>query len=290
MKVSYKAPGSCGEFIQGYIGGKERLISMPVDIFSVATISAGSGIKDCYKNTKTLKVLKDFLTLKNIDHVVLESVDIDIKTNLPIAKGMASSTADMLGILYCARDYFKCSLSMDELIQLCCSVEPTDSVIFDSITLFDHISGSEFKEYNKSLKGLKVMVLEMEGHIDTLSFRDDNMTASNLKNSIYEALKIFDVGFKNDDRKLIGEACILSARANQDVLYKPLLEEIIEISVRAGAYGVNVAHSGTVIGIIYDDENLDLELLNRELSFVKAFDIYSKTFKANIINGGVTKL
>ena len=44
------------------------------------------------------------------------------------------------------------------------------------------------------------------------------------------------------------------------------LKEIIEISKNYGAYGVNIAHSGTVVGILIDkymNDTMLIELLNK---------------------------
>jgi len=64
-------------------------------------------------------------------------------------------------------------------------------------------------------------------------------------------------GVKNADCCLIGAGATLSALANQQILHKPSLERIIEISGTFGAVGVNVAHSGTVIGVLFDSEAAD---------------------------------
>ena len=47
----------------------------------------------------------------------------------------------------------------------------------------------------------------------------------------------------------IGKASTFSSLANESIHKKEGLAKIIEISKNYGAYGVNVAHSGTVVGI-----------------------------------------
>ena len=48
----------------------------------------------------------------------------------------------------------------------------------------------------------------------------------------------------------IGKASTFSSLANESIHKKEGLEKIIEISKNYGAYGVNVAHSGTVVRYI----------------------------------------
>ena len=88
--------------------------------------------------------------------------------------------------------------------------------------------------------------------------------------------------WKNNDLKLIGEACTLSAIANENIHKKPYLNEVIEISQSMNAYGVNIAHSGTVVGILID-ENMDYEKIINHLKKQPLSDYYKKIHLANII-------
>ena len=50
-----------------------------------------------------------------------------------------------------------------------------------------------------------------------------------------------------------------SARVNQRFLPKPSLPDLIELSRRLGGAGVQVAHSGTVAGLIFDARRPGIE-------------------------------
>jgi L-threonine kinase len=64
---------------------------------------------------------------------------------------------------------------------------------------------------------------------------------------------------------LIGEAATISSIANEKVLEKPDLLAIIRCAKEAKAVGVNVAHSGTVIGILIDKAYTDAEVVKAAL-------------------------
>ena len=66
-------------------------------------------------------------------------------------------------------------------------------------------------------------------------------------------------GIRCSDPVRIGKGATRSALANQQVLFKPRLEEVLELSEQVGAVGVNVAHSGTVIGMLFADDGRTLE-------------------------------
>jgi L-threonine kinase len=69
----------------------------------------------------------------------------------------------------------------------------------------------------------------------------------------------FERGIKEKDLRELGRASTISALANQRILHKEGVEELQEISEILGAAGINVAHTGTVVGIIYTEGEFDLE-------------------------------
>ena len=59
-------------------------------------------------------------------------------------------------------------------------------------------------------------------------------------------------GLRRGNLADIGYGATLSARVHQRILYKPQLETVIGLAREVEALGVNVAHSGTVIGVLLD--------------------------------------
>ena len=77
--------------------------------------------------------------------------------------------------------------------------------------------------------------------------------------SFRRALALIEAGIATADSDLVGRGATLSAMAYQAVLPKPQLPEVLSIAEACGAVGVNVAHSGTVIGLLFaqDGKHLD---------------------------------
>ena len=109
-----------------------------------------------------------------------------------------------------------------------------------------------------------MIILEPKEILETKIIRSNpnylNIKLEN-KSIIKKSFNLLEKGLKNNDLKLIGEACTLSSLANENIHKKPYLNEIIEISQNMNAYGVNIAHSGTVIGILID-KNMDYETIS----------------------------
>lgn len=287
MKVKVKCPASCGELIQGMIGDGEKLISLPIDVYSEVTIEENvKGIVRANR-VKTRVALEKTLKYFNVPVEYMKNISLSISSNIPIAKGMASSTADIAGTIIATSKLIGKDLSTEELGELCCKIEPTDSTIFDELVLFDHIKGRVIRKHNWN-PNMKVLILEMNSFVSTEEFRKNDYTRArnDNKKDIERAYELFSLACDQRDKKLLGKAVTISSLANQSILLKPKLDEIIELTNKVGAYGVNVAHSGTVVGILYDD-HVDIDKL-QDL-FVKRgiTEDYVKIHLVNMAKGGV---
>lgn len=288
MKVKACCPGSCGELIQGIIGNGEKLISLPINIFSKVTIEETKNGNLEKNKTKVIEAIHKTFQYYNEPRKYIDSLSLKIDSQIPIAKGMASSTADIAATIVATSKLLGKKLNNNELASLCCDIEPTDSTIFKNLTLFDHINGEIIQKHPWDFNS-KILIMELKGTIDTQEFRKHDYSEIRIKNKkdIEKAYEIFCEAWRNRDKKILGRAITISSIANQNIIYKPMLEKVIEISLRAGAYGVNVAHSGTVIGILYDDNLVDIQRLKSLLSSRDIKEHYIKAYLANVAKGGV---
>ncbi|WP_432401698.1 hypothetical protein [Wukongibacter sp. M2B1] len=288
MKVKVKCPASCGELIQGVIGDGEKLISLPIDVFSEVTLELEKHAKTITNRPKALLAFKKTLEYFEVRYNDVENISMKIDSNIPIAKGMASSTADIAATIVAVAKLLGKKMNPKLLAELCCKIEPTDSTIFDKLTLFDHINGRIVENYDWIPK-MKILVLELDDIVDTEEFRKKDYSTIRYENKklIERAYELFKTSCNKKDRKLLGEVVTLSSMANQKILFKPMLHEIIDVSLGQGAYGINVAHSGTVVGILYDEKSLDVDRLKYLFNQKNITKEYTKVYTVNMIKGGV---
>lgn len=285
-KVVAECPGSCGEFIQGYINGKKMLVSYPVDMYSKVTLELKKS-----DNSKLSSKLREALikTCKflHLPKSCLDHINCQVETKLPIGKGMASSTADIGAAVLAFAALFDYQMTAEEIASIALSIEPTDSIVFPSITLFDYISGN-YSEDLGTLPALEVIVLEGYGTVNTLEFNKLNHQEIIWQNRelLQNAFILLKQGIKAKDYTKVGQAALLSARANQNILPKQYLEEVVELSMALNAAGVNVAHSGTVLGVFYDSSVCDGEKIAkifREENWRKHF---KNVYMTKVVEGG----
>lgn len=284
-RVTVYCPGSCGELIQGVIYGKELLISYPIELGTVMSIELSNERHNKVLTPKVKLALEKTLEYLKIPKVFIERIRVTRTSSLPLGKGMSSSTADIASVILGTSILFDAELNSYEIAKISVSIEPTDSIIFKDLTLFDSLKG-DFILPIAPVPSLKVIVLEGKGTIDTLEYH------SKIGKTIYsyaygweKAYSLIEKSLKIGDWYGVGKASIKSALIQQNILPKPYLYEIIECALNFGAYGVNVAHSGTAVGIFMEEEKDETPIINR-LKKLQISDVYGKYYITRMVKGG----
>lgn len=281
-----KCPGSCGELMQGIVGKREQLISYPINCYSYVRLMEGyrNNEKDYPKAYKALDRIFDYF---KEDKSRAQNLKIEIQSDIPQGKGMASSTADLGATLLAAARYLGKEISPEKMTKLALEVEPTDSTLFPYLTLLEYIEGTYYKSYQKQLH-CKVLILEGHGVVDTVDFCNLDRKAILEENipKIHRAMQKVEKGIVENDLKKIGQGAILSAFANERILKKPGLEKVTAWAEEYGAYGINVAHSGTVLGILFDDKFFDKEAFLHQIKKEDFYKNYTGIKEYQIVKGG----
>lgn len=277
-------PGSCGELVQGLFGNEECISSYAINRYSYAMVSEG---KKRRLKKKSYEAAKATLNFFDIPIKELNNLNIKIKSDIPVGKGMSSSTADIGATIMGVSNFFEKKIQPIDLAKIASSIEPTDSIFFKELCIFNPVTGKIIKTMG-NLPFKKVMILEPISRVNTVNIRKlkqyKQLKHSNMEITT-QAFKLLNSGIKNQDKSLIKKACIMSAMANEGIVKKPFLREIIDISETVNAGGLNIAHSGTVIGIFLD-ENTDEEKLRYLLDKHKITQVYKNKRILEIIPGG----
>ena len=303
MKGYAKCPASCGEFVQGMVGNEEYLCSYAVNLFSEVYIEERKDKKDedltqringKEKKIYIRNVKKSRLAIRKVfekfgvSTELMKDISVKIISEIPVSKGMGSSTADIGAAIGAALDLIGETMTAEEIAEIASSIEPTDSIFMKESVIFNPVKG-KVKEYIGNIDNTKVLLLEPDRYLNTVDLRKNRRyIEAKMKNRdiIENAFKMLKKGFTENDKKMIGRACTASSLANENICKKEHLKEIIEISDKMGGYGVNIAHSGTVVGIIldsdFDETEMIMELKKREID-----KVYNNMYTLDMIEGGI---
>ena len=285
-RIQVKTPGTCGEFIQGWFEGNPCLVSCPIDRYSRITIEEGPG-NQAFLKPKTGKMIEEVFRRYEISDSEKNHIHISMNTEIPVGKGMASSTADISGMAAGLSEYFGLGLTPEEIGILCTFIEPSDNLMFPKLNLFNHINGTVLKKFNGVVES-DLLIIDFHGGIDTLTFNEtqDDYTKKDL-DTFSEIVAQFEKGVNEQNLRDVGEACTKSALLNQGRLQKPCLEILTGMSRDFGGLGTIIGHSGTVIGIMYEKNNFQetgfMEVLKKQIPSTAYADIYFN----HLIPGGI---
>lgn len=183
-----------------------------------------------------------------------------IDSNIPIGRGMGSSTADVLASILAVLNWLEIDAGSDDVMQLAVGAETAcDSTLFrQQAVLFAHRDGLVMESFRRPLPPIDFISIDTtpDVTVDTLEFEPARY--DQLEIETFRPLRsLLRTAIKNADARMLGRVATASARINERFLPKPRLREIETIGDRFGAIGTQVAHSGTVVGLMFDarDQN-----------------------------------
>lgn len=258
MRGVARVSGACGELVQGMVDDRYFLITCPIDICSEVAVTLTPEGRFYAPPGRSKALAAARLTMERLGEKRWGAA-LQVCNPLPPGKGLASSTADVAAAAAATAKALGAELSLEEIKDIALAVEPSDGTFFPGIVLFDHLRG-QFWESLGEPPPMGLLIVDLGGTVDTLRFnrRPDLQALNRAKEeAVRRAVALVREGLARGRDELIARGATLSALANQEILYKPELESLVGISTALGALGVNVAHSGTVVGILYRPGTVD---------------------------------
>ncbi|WP_413741010.1 GHMP kinase [Sodalis sp. RH15] len=281
-----RCPASCGELIQGWIAGGEKLVSCPIDWYSEVEVSEGEPAAD--ERPLSRRMLQQVIDYFGYQTGDIPPLRIDCRSTIPIAKGLASSTADIAATAIATARFLHRSLDECQLADLCLRLEPTDSTVFRALTLFDHRHGTCHIAH-PWLPMLDIVILESADTLTTAAFHHHIGTGQLRRQAerLDRAWQLFQTACRSGSRRKLGEATTLSAAASELFLPKPAFDALLRAVERHDLFGLNVAHSGTVVGLLLDPQRHDPGRLIAELAQSGVLRYYPRQHVTRMVPGGV---
>ena len=248
-----RAPGVCGELVQGMMDGGYFLVTCPIDFYCRVTVTIcgdQSGITAPAECPKTREAVA--ATLSHLGQSGL-GARVTVSNPIPRSKGMGSSSADVSAAIAATASALGERLPPETIARIAVSVEPSDGVMIPGIALFDHRKGSLAEELGPP-PPMEIVALDFGGEVDTVEFnrQDHSHQWESVATETNLALELVRRGIREGSPALVGEGASISAEAGQAVLEKPQLARAQEFARYVGAVGICAAHSGTVLGVLID--------------------------------------
>ncbi|WP_301859605.1 GHMP kinase [uncultured Megasphaera sp.] len=281
MELIVRVPGSCGELAQGYTKGQPYLVTCPINWYTEVRVTDREQPSG-YMGTKSMAALDR--TLAYFGNPPFPYA-LSVSSPLPPEKGMASSSADIGAVAVAAAAALGKVLTEEEVARIASSIEATDGVFCRGVVALNYGTGQILRRYG-SLPSLKIAVFDTGGQINTAQFHRQYDGAA--KRAAAESSAPLSMLVPPYTAERIGAAATCSSRLHQQVLPKEGLETILAVLPQLGSVGINVAHSGTVAGLLFPPDCTEDYLDMQAAPFVSSLVSWSYMGAATLCSGGWT--
>jgi uncharacterized protein involved in propanediol utilization len=247
-----------GELMQGSLPGDQAFLlsNKSSSIFkTTTTIEATKLLGDSQLKVKSKAALELFWeTLssrqKRID---ISTISIRQQSNIPIGKGLSSSSADVLGLLNLLNLYYETHYSDEKVYKIAAKIEPTDPCLHLGSVFFNQQKGEVLKVLPELPFRLIYFDSDIEFTIDTLEFSKTIAYPKNLLMDFQKLNESITLAFNNKDYHSFYTCVNASSEINNVFLPKRKFH-ILQKFAHIQKVGLFVAHSGTFMGLVMAPE------------------------------------
>jgi uncharacterized protein involved in propanediol utilization len=186
---------------------------------------------------------------------------LEVRSDIPRGIGMGSSTADVTAVIRAIAAFHGAMPTAEEIGRIAVAAEcASDPIMIDDrVVLFSHREGVVLEIFGRQLPSMIVVGCNADpvaGSIDTIALPPavystaDVEIFHSLRSELRAAVAVGDVA-------RLARVATSSAAISQRFLPKPTFDFLLDLCERAGGCGVQVAHSGTVAGVIFDSRRGD---------------------------------
>ena len=202
---------------------------------------------------------------------------LEIECAVATGVGLGSSTCDVVAAIRAACDFHSVALSARDVASLAIEAEgAADPLMFEGeMVLFAQRHGRVLESFGRWVPRYTLLSVDAdEGGrgVDTLSLPVPDYTGAELA-AFEDMIDRVRMAFRKCDGAAIAAIATESAVMNQRFLPLRCFREIRELADEYRALGVQISHSGTVAGLLFDDAR-DLQA-DRELTAQLFARVYS---------------
>jgi uncharacterized protein involved in propanediol utilization len=265
-QVSVTQCGHHGEILQGLfqdtVGRYQvALLTLPWSgCRSTVSLTRASGTSTIHGPGDKKKALAAAELAKHYIGIPQLGALMTISSNIPDGVGMGSSSADTTAAILAVAKMADVAISSETVGRLAVQAEgATDAIMFGQGTvLFASRQGMTLEKFAAPLPHFFVVGFCSGDPVATLSQPVPRYDAKELQTFcvLRAALRR---ALEEGDARMIARIATHSAELNERYCPKPLFSFVRHIAEKHGALGIQVAHTGSAMGILFDPRDAQLE-------------------------------
>ncbi len=242
---------SFGELVQGRrADGEDFLVTLPVDLWSrcrvVCTPVVGAS-RVSAPRCKSRRVATALLRALGLETGL--GLRIELSRDMPVGKGLSSSTADMLAVLRACERLFGVVASEDCICQLFSAIEPHDALHYPTCVAYNHRRGRPLARFDY-VPDFQIVAVDVGGRVCTRAY-NRNLTFSQARIADYQSLyeQVIAAFAARDDAAI---ACCAQAATEVHLTRtgNPFLARLLAQAAQPEVLGTVITHSGTCGGLL----------------------------------------
>jgi uncharacterized protein involved in propanediol utilization len=235
-------PATCGEILQGVDSIGPVLVSLPIDL--CGTVQVALTVDALLVVEPDLRHARAALELA-LDRVGWHGgARVQLGGEIPQARGMGSSTADVAGVLGAVHHAAGVPLSAAELVALMTQVEPSDSSPLSGLWAIDHVHGRRARRLASVPAAWWLVAADSGVPVRTSDVHRNAGAGPELRGSVVRTTRWEDPGE-------VARVATESAHRSQERLPHPAFAAVRSVAARVpGGLGICAAHSGSVCAVI----------------------------------------
>lgn len=241
---------SFGEIVQGRrVSGEDFLITLPVDLWSQCTLRCEvvPGASRVFAaRAKSRAVARRLLAHLGRERGLAAGLQVHlaITSEIPVGKGLSSSTADMLAVVRAMAAAFGIRLSAAAISRLFTAIEPHDGLHYPGCVAYDHRRGRLLRHLGY-IPDYRIVGVDAGGEVSTLGY-NRNLRFSPAEVAAYDRLYAAALAaFAARDDVAIAACATRATWLHVQRTGNPLLARLLQWHDAPGVLGVLSTHSGT---------------------------------------------
>jgi L-threonine kinase len=275
------AAGTCGELVQGFTSaGQPFHVTCPIAKSATVTVTVRAAPE--FSITQIDPGLSKLAQALRRTALLLELEPLEVRvehwSDLDVGKGMGSSTADIVAGARALAAVAERNLSPHELGKIATSVESSDGSMYPGLVAFNQKTGYVLEEFEWWPQFVILMVTPPQ----VFNTESANFAGKEKLGSQFDELLLkLRTAATRRDAPAFADAATNSARINQRFVPNPYHALLKDRVADFGALGINVGHTGTVLGLLFDADD-DAAMMSASTASVELQRLLPGTAKVDI--------
>ncbi|WP_084265391.1 GHMP family kinase ATP-binding protein [Actinomadura macra] len=185
---------------------------------------------------------------------------LELDGDVRVGLGFGSSTCDVTATIFAVLAAAGRHLPAERVARIAVDVEAAaDPLMFDRMLLFGQREGVVIEDLRRTMIPVEVLGFAFaDGGLETLAFQPARYSVWEIE--CFRAMRgLLRRAVAEGDRAALGRVATASAGINQRFHPVPRFNDLRRLVEKSAALGLQVAHSGTVAGLLFDPDHPQLE-------------------------------